>query len=230
MRLFKGFVIFGLLLAAFGARADDALHENLRRFTQVQTQILQQSEQAPTDVQQKVSAVPTLPPPPADSKPQTAPSDKEKVLIDQLNSFASEWQRQQRKFSSLAAISIIGTAVLALIAGILSFIKKNRTAGIVSLLVTAIVTVSSAYPLGSLADFYRGLTSKVASLQLECKLNDPLSVDAFNSISAQLQALILDEGTSRPSLGKNAPPDSQTADQLTQLRVSTTNIEKSRAQ
>ena len=76
MRLFKGFVILGILLGAFEARADDALHENLRRFTQVQTQILQQSEQAPTDVQQKVSAVPTLPPPPADSKPQTCPSPK----------------------------------------------------------------------------------------------------------------------------------------------------------
>lgn len=200
---------FLLLLAPF-AFAQNPVAEAAHRLTQLNGQLLQDIQNASPDVKKAVNDVPQvnqadlhqLPAPQSAAKTIIVVSDSQKqVLISALDKFTEEKRSQQREYSALAIIFVIAGAVLALLASIFNFIKWNSAAGIVGLIVVAVVGFPNVYPVSPLADFYNSLTSQAVALQADCKLRTPFTQDDYNSSAAQLKILLLYEANNRPKLG-----------------------------
>jgi len=162
---------------------------------------------APTNTQPAPAATP--PPPP----PSTGVSaDQKNLLLGKIMDFDKHARSEEKKFSSLATVAIIGIAALSLTASLLSFASRNKVGGILGLVVVAIVGITNTYPIGPLSDFYRSLAAQTSALKLDCDLKDPFTADAYNSAADQLKVLILYEADKRPQLGNTGA----TADELTQ--------------
>jgi hypothetical protein len=138
--------------------------------------------------------------------------DQKNLLEQKIVEFESHARAEQKKFSGLAMVAVVGIAGLSLAASLLSFASRNRIGGILGLVVVAVVGVTNAYPVGPLSDFYRSLAAQTSALQLECDLKDPFTIDAYNAAADQLRVLILYEANNRPQLGST----SSSVDELTQ--------------
>jgi hypothetical protein len=100
-------------------------------------------------------------------------------------------------------------------------------AGVAGLIVTAMISFSNAYPLNALADFYRTLDSQAASLEIDCEVKQPFTVDSYSSDETQLKLLYLAEGQ-RPGFGnyKNGTQGLQT--DIQSVKTSFDSVEKTR--
>ena len=92
-------------------------------------------------------------------------------MCDEISAFAVHSESEEERYSNYALATIITATFLALVGSIASFLAKNKTAGVISLIVAAVVGFSNVYPLGPLGDFYRSLNGDAKALALECKVS-----------------------------------------------------------
>jgi|ERR1039458_1924608 hypothetical protein len=111
---------------------------------------------------------------------------------------------------------------------IFSFARKHVIAGVVGLIVTAIIGFTNTYPVGALSDFYRGLDAQATALQLDCELKQPFGVDSYNSAADQLKLLYLYEGSKRPGIGNYRVPLQDLTKELQTVKTSAEKVEVER--
>jgi len=131
--------------------------------------------------------------------------------------------RSATKFSNLALGSIIVSAALALLGSIASFLSKNKTAGIISLTVAAIVGLSNAYPIGSSAHFYSALAGQGKALTVDCEFARPYTTTVYVSDVSQLKVLYLTE-EKKPTFGSPQLATDNLTTELQQLRTASNNV------
>ena len=211
------------LTLATGYCAGQQTQTNVR-VLEMKRAIKLQIQQATPAAKAEIEKVPSVPAPtPASSGagttsvPQPTPvravgADQKNLLMTKIVDFANHARSEERKFSAIATVAIIGIAALSFVASVLSFASRNKAGGVLGLVVVAVVGITNAYPVSALSDFYRSLAAQTAALQMECDLKDPFTAEAFNSAADQLKVLILYEADKRPQLGSPGA----TADELTQ--------------
>ncbi len=160
---------------------------------------------------------PTIPPAPQAAPIPVATKDQRNQLLSLITSFGDRVSASQRRYSTAATTLIFAGCVLALVASVLSFLKKNTAAGIIGLVVAALAALPTAYPTNNLASFYRTLGAQSTALLYDCTLSDPMPMDKFNSASSQLQLLVLYEGEKYPQLGNTKDASGDLAAELQTL-------------
>jgi hypothetical protein len=148
-------------------------------------------------------------------------TDKQKaLLVSAVDKYTNEKQREAGKFSMLATTFMVLGAVLALLGSICSFLRRNTVAGVVGLVVVAIVSAPNLYPMNAMADFYGALATQAVALQTDCNLKNPFTVTDYESSEAQLKVLILYEAQTRPTFNSSKTSTEDLAAKLQSLRSS----------
>jgi hypothetical protein len=202
--------LMSLLLFSPLVLGQNQVADATRKLSQLNGQLLHEVQTAPPEVKQAVSEVPPVNP--AEIHEITAPqnparkiavvSDNQKeLLVSAVTNFTQEKKRQETKYSWLALIFVVAGASCALIASIFNFVKWNTMAGIVGLIVIAVVGFPNVYPIPALADFYGALATQAVALQTDCELKTPFTEEDYTSAENQLKYLILYDATNRPKLG-----------------------------
>lgn len=148
-----------------------------------------------------------------------ATKEQKDSLIRLITAFASRVGGSQTRYSAAATTALFAGCALALIASILSFLRINTAAGIVGLAVAALTALPTAYPINSLASFYRTLSAQSTALLYDCSLREPMTMDAFNSASNQLQLLVVYEGEKFPQFGSTGDVSGQLVKELQSLKI-----------
>jgi hypothetical protein len=148
-----------------------------------------------------------------------ATKDQRDQLISLITTFEGRAATNQTRYSAAATSLLFAGCALALIASILSFLRMNTVAGILGLAVAALTALPTAYPVNGLASFYRTLSAQSTALLYDCSLRDPLTMDAFNSASDQLQLLVVYEGEKFPQLGSTQDVSGELVKELQALKV-----------
>lgn len=202
------------------------LTESLKAWDTVQVAIGKAIANADEPVKTKAGEIPTLP---TSATPQVEAisADQRNFLLGKIRDFAGYAKSEESQFTFWAATCIIVAAVLALVGAILSFLKQNVLGGVAGLIVTAIVSLSNAYPLNALSNFYRGLEAQASALQIECELKQPFAVDSYNSAANQLKLLYLYE-SKRPGFGNFNVPTQDLSNDLQTVKTSSDTVEKTR--
>jgi len=196
--------------------------EQITHLSNVITGINGQVLQATPEVQAKINEIPQLPPAP---KPQIEVADEKDrtALCDSIMKFASDQQSNQSLYSRLALIAIASAAGLALVGSVASFLSASKTAGVISLVVAAVIGFSNAYPIGPLADYYRSVAAQAHGLSAECAYIKPYTTTLYTSDVNQLKLLYLYEAN-RPSLGNYGVKTEELVKQLQDVRTASTNV------
>jgi hypothetical protein len=163
-------------------------------------------QNAAPDVQNKINAIQA---PTTAVVPTTVTivnAEQRKPLIDEVRSFATYAESKERMYSRLSLVLISVSAGLALLGSIASFTSRNKAAGIIGLIVAAVVGLSNAYPIGALADFYGDLKSQAKAIVTDCRLANPYTETLYAANLAQYKLLLLHE-RDRPSIGKYTNTD-----------------------
>jgi len=186
-------------------------------------QLKRQVSLAPVEVQRAISEVPTVnpaeihvvPAPEAPAKTVALVSDSQKqLLLNAVKKFTGDSKKQENRYSSLALAFLIGGAAFALLGSIFSFLKWNTTAGIIGLVVLAVVGFPNIFPMTGLADFYGVLSTQAIALETDCELKSPFTKDDYDAAEKQLKSLILYEAANRPKLGNTKPSTDDLVRQL----------------
>jgi hypothetical protein len=193
--------VFLLVLLSYSPSFAQGVFDAAANFNRTITSINAQVQLASPIAQAKVADLPQQPLL-VQAKPaiELANTADRTLLCGKVTSFAGHAQSEQQRYSTLALVTIVLAAGLALVGSIASFLAKNKTAGIISLVVAAIVGFSNAYPVGPLADFYRSLTGEANALSVECQYTNPYTVTAYTSNVNQLKLLYIYE-EKRPAFG-----------------------------
>jgi hypothetical protein len=199
-----------LLLFPAPSSGQNPVAEAARKISQLNGQLLNEVRIASPEVKQAVAEVPQVNPaevhqiekPPSPTKTINVVSDSQKeALVVAVRKFSQEKQSQAKLYSRLEIFFLIAGAVLALLGGIFSLMKLNTVAGIVSLIVAAVVGFPNVFPVAPLADFYTALATQALALETDCNLKNPFSEDDYKSAQSQLTYLILYEANNRPKFG-----------------------------
>jgi hypothetical protein len=194
----------------------------VQNLTQAAAVINSQVQQASSETQSKVEK---LPQPTIEAKPevQTASDADKAQLCDAVTKFSGHAQSEEETYSALALAMILAATGLALVGGIASFLAKNKLAGIISLIVAAVVGFSNAYPLGPIADFYYSLAADAKALDISCRLAVPYTLATYTSELNQLKLLYVYE-EKRPGFGNRKPPTDDLTSQLQVVRTTANNV------
>jgi hypothetical protein len=203
-----------------------ALLQSLRTMN---AQISRQIAASSDAVKKQVDQVPTVDPGQLKQVPVAPPAqtvnvvsaDQKSMLSLEIDKFVVQVTKQRDRYTSLATAGALIGAILAVVGSILSFLKYNKPAGIVSLVVAAVVSVPSIYPLAPLASFYRALSAQGSALQVDCRLRNPMTESEFESEGKQLTVLIVFEGQNRPQIGNAKDASEELSKQLQVLRTGT---------
>jgi hypothetical protein len=221
-----------LMLFVASAFGQGPIQQAIQQLSQVEAIVGHQIQNASPEVKKAVSEVPQVTPadlhqitaPQNPSKTITVVSDSQKkILLAAVNSFTEQEKRRDRKYSWLAIAFLIAGAVFALLGSIFNFIKWNTTAGIVGLIVVAVVGFPNVYPIPALADFYSSLATQAVALQTDCELKNPFTEEDYNSSESQLKLLILYDANNRPKFGSTKVSIDDLTKQLQTFKT-TTNI------
>jgi len=176
---------------------------------------------APSDVQEKIKAVE----PPAAT---VGFSDQQKQkLLNAAQSISTEAGKNEQMYQRLGLASIILSAVLALIGSIASFLKMNKVAGIVGLIVVAIVSLSNTYPIASLHNFYRDLKAGADAIVADCTFVIPYTEATYKTNYAQYKLLVVSAGK-RPTFGNFQNPADTLKAEMQSVKIAASNVESAR--
>jgi DNA-binding transcriptional regulator YdaS (Cro superfamily) len=184
--------------------------EAVRKVSELNGQLLKDLKVAPPEVRQAVDQVPQVSPTevhqiekaqPATRKIDVVSDNQKQVLVTAVRNFSQQKQNQAKIYSRLEIFFLIAGAVLALVGGIFNLMKLNTIAGIVSLIVVAVVGFPNVFPVAPLADFYTALATQALALETDCELKNPFTEDDYNSSQSQLKYLILYDANNRPKFG-----------------------------
>jgi hypothetical protein len=207
---------------SFGQTPVQDVQNALSQVTKAAAEVTSQVQQASQQAQAKVNE---LPQPSIEPKPQMeAVSEGERThLCGKITAFTGHAQSEELKYSRLALATIVLAAGLALVGSIASFLAKNKTAGVISLVVAATVGFSNAYPIGPVADFYRSLAGQANALSVECDYTKPYTINAYASNLNQLKLLYVYEDK-RPGLGSYRLSTDDLTKQLQVVRTTANNL------
>jgi len=216
------FAILMSPLPSFGQTPLQNVQDALSQATKAIGGVASQVQQASPQVQAKVNELPQTA---IEPKPLLdVVSEAERThLCRKIGAFTGHAQSQEQEYSRLALATIISAAGLALIGSIASFLAKNKTAGVISLVVAAIVGFSNAYPIGPVADFYRSLAGQANALSVECEYTKPYTINAYASNLNQLKLLYVYEDK-RPGLGNYRLSTDDLTKQLQVVRTTANNL------
>jgi len=156
-------------------------------------------EEAQKQVQQATQEVAASP----EQKIVVAAAQVER-LQEQLESFRNHNETQRSFNSKLAVAFIVAGIVLALVTSICSFFGLMKTAGVLSLVVGALVSIPKVIPVNERAEYYRVLSSQSYNLLLESRLQIDTTVDQYNDSVRRLQILFTYETEKYPASGNTA--------------------------
>jgi len=217
------FALASLLLLTPFAFGQNPFAEATRRLTQLNGQLLQEVQRSSPEVKRAVDEVPQVnqaelheivaqqnP-----AKKITVVSDRQKqLLVSAVDKFTEEKRRQEREYSRLAIAFVVGGATFALLGSVFNFIRWNTAAGVIGLMVIAVVGFPNVYPIPALADFYGSLATQAVALQTDCELKNPFTEEDYNSSEGQLKILLVYEANNRPKLGSTKVSTEDLAKQL----------------
>jgi hypothetical protein len=195
----------------------------------IQSQINEKVIAVGGEAQAQANQIPQVSVQPSGQSENVSDGDKN-TLMDRINKFAEQEKSSETFYVRLALAFIIGAAILALLGSILSFAKKNVVAGVVGLIVTAIISFSNAYPLNALAEFHRHLEGQAYALQVDCETQRAFTADFYTSARSRLLALILARSTESPGFGNYKVPTRSTTDQQQTIKSTVEGLEKAKAE
>ena len=219
-------LVIGLCIIVPAQQPSVTLLQSLRTMN---AQISRQIAASSDAVKKQVDQVPTIDPSQLKQVPVAQPAetvnivsaDQKSMLSLEIDKFVVQVTKQRDRYTSLATVGVIIGAILALVGSILSFLNYNKPAGIVSLVVAAVISAPSIYPLAPLASFYRALSAQGSALQVDCRLRNPMTESEFESEGKQLTVLIVFEGQNRPQIGNAKDVSEELSKQLQVLRTGT---------
>lgn len=226
-----------LLLCSFVALASDndksnaikaAADKATRQLNEQSAEVDRTIQDSTPDVRDKINAIPT---PATTVVPVTVTvldAEQRKPLIDEVRSFATYAENKERMYSRVSLILIFVSAGLALIGSIASFTSRNKTAGIISLIVAAVVGLSNAYPISPLAEFYGDLKSQAKAVVADCKLANPYTQTLYRADLTQYELLLLSE-RNRPSIGRYRSPTDGLKEQMKSVSIAANNADTAKA-
>lgn len=208
------------------AKQVPTLMESLKKWEAVQLNIGQLIADAKPGVKNKAAEIQTIPAP-AGAQPQIISAEQKSFLVSKVKDFTEHAKSEETLFGRLAIGCIIASLILSLVGAIFGVYDKSKASAIAGFIVTAIIGLSSAYPLNSLANFYRGLEAQASALQVECELKQPFTADSYNSAANQLKLLYLYE-SKRPGFANYDSPVQSLATELQTVKTSSETVEKTR--
>jgi len=235
MKTAKSFIIASLLIAYLppAALATSALSEAVKATQVVTSQINAQVQQSSAEVKSKVNELEGVKESPQhwseqphikpEAQPALVSESVNEALCRKVDEFANHAVSEEKLYFRLALGGIILSACLALLGGITSFLNLNRIAGVISLVVAAIVGLSNAYPVGRLADFYGTLRGQASSLSLDCSGAVPYTLTTYSSHLNQLKLLYVYE-EQRPSFGNYKLATDELVKQLQVVKTTSNNL------
>jgi hypothetical protein len=214
-----------LLLISFlstSSHAQGFLQDALRGVTSTVSQINRQVQQSSSLTQAKVNE---LPHPTIEPELQLVLADESdrRILCGKVETFAGHAKSEEQLYSKLALMGLILSACLALFGSIASFLAMNRIAGVISLIVAALIGLSNAYPIGRVADFYGTLAGQAGALSLECDLTKPYTVTTYTSHLNQLKLLYVYE-EQKPSFGSYKVATDELTKQMQGVKTASNNL------
>lgn len=214
--------ILVLSVSSFAQTPDQNVQKAVQDVTQAAAVISTQVQQASSETQAKVGQLPQTP---IEPKPQleTVSESERTHLCGKINAFRDHAQSLENDYSRRALATIILAAGLALVGSIASFLSKNRTAGVISLVVAAVVGFSNAYPIAPVADFFRSLAGLANALSVECEYTKPYTINAYISNLNQLKLLYIYEDK-RPGFGNYRLSTDDLTKQLQVVRTTASNL------
>ncbi len=185
-------------------------------------------QNASPDVQGKINAIQAPTTAVVPTTVSLVNAEQRKPLIDEVRSFATYAEGKERLYSRLSLVLICVSAGLALLGSIASFMSRNKTAGIISLIVAAVVGLSNAYPISPLADFYGDLKSEAKAIVADCRLANPYTETLYAADLAQYKLLLLHE-RNRPSIGKYTSPEDGLKEEMRSVSIVANNADTAKA-
>lgn len=203
------------------SRATDQLNEKSK-------EIDKKLQKAAPDVQDKINAIQASIGNLVPGKVTIIPVEAREALTDEVKSFIAYAEKKERLYSMLSLISICLSSGLALVGGIASFMSKNRLAGIISLIVAAVVGLSNAYPIRPLAEFYADAKSQAKAIVANSMLSEPYTETLYVADITQYKLLLLYE-RDRPSIGKYDNPTDALQQEAKSVSIAAKNADTANA-
>ncbi len=218
-----GKILFFMSTLAFPALSfGQSIFSQIANLSAVMNKVDHQVQNVSPDTKAKLGDL-LLPSPEPKPQIELASEIDRLALCGRVNAFADHAQAEAQRYSQLALAAIVVSAVLALFGSIASFLSKNKTAGIISLIVASIVGISNAYPIGALADFNLQLAGEARALKVDCELTKPFTANAYNSDVSQFKLLYVYEDK-KPSVGSPHLATDELAKELQVVRTASNNV------
>ena len=210
--------------ASVQAAAGHATAELNQKTTQIDAAV----QNAAPDVKDKINAIQSPASNVVPVRVTIIDSEQRRQLTEAVRYVALEAERKERFYSRLSLTLICVSAGLALAGGIASFMAKNRLAGIISLIVAAVVGLSNAYPVSPRAEFYADLKSQAKAILADCTLANPYTETLYVTNFSQYKLLLLYE-RSRPSVGNHENPTHALNQEVKSLSITANNADTAKA-
>ncbi|MGC2697593.1 MAG: hypothetical protein WA738_17540 [Candidatus Angelobacter sp.] len=119
------------------------------------------------------------------------------VLQDQR----SRYESSMKHYSAMATGLVLAGILMAASAALAGFLRKSIAAGIISILVTAVVGIPKVFPISQRAEYYRALFGQSSTLLVQSQLRlNPTEAD-YNEFVRDIQVLSEYETDKFPSSG-----------------------------
>ena len=109
--------------------------------------------------------------------------------IKELTNYRDKAQSNMQYYTTLSTAILIGGIVLAAATAIASFLRASILAGILSIIVSAMLTVPKLFPISERAEYYRVLFAQSSSLVVQNQLKLHPTIADYNAIARSLQVL-----------------------------------------
>lgn len=106
-----------------------------------------------------------------------------------LQEFKERFAKSMNQYSTLATYLVIAAIVLGLVSAVAGLGKKSILAGVVSILVTSVVSVPKLFPINERAAYYRALFNQSSALLLQAQLRLKPTVADYNDFARKIGVL-----------------------------------------
>lgn len=214
--------------SAKSVAAQSAASQATAELNKKSTEIDRAVQNATPTVQDKIKSIEVSTSPVVSGTVIIVDKDKRAKLAMAVRSTMNYAEHQQRVYSRWSMILTFVSAGLALVGGIASFMSKNKLAGIISLIVATLVSLSNTYPFGSLADFYGDMKSQASELATDCDFGEPYTETLYRAEVDQYELLILSE-EKRPSVGNHRNSIHDATEEMKRVSVAASNADTAKA-
>jgi hypothetical protein len=118
-----------------------------------------------------------------------------------LREFKDRFAKSMNQYSTLATSLVLTGIVLGLVSAVAGLGKKSIVAGVVSILVTGVISVPKVFPINERAAYYRALFNQSSALLLQTQLRLNPTVADYNDFVKKISLLSDYETTKFPAGG-----------------------------